>query len=107
MIGDHTSIGPSSCEIKATSIAGFKQSVLKLNSKAHHRPEPPHLTGNMENVICSCSNCKSELGCFRNSWNGIGNTYYSPVYPPAAVINGFEATSNIYKATDKTQIEGS
>jgi hypothetical protein len=52
----------------------------------------------MEEVVCSCSNCDSELGCFKNSWNGIGSTYYSPVYAPVNYVNGFDVTGDVYQA---------
>jgi hypothetical protein len=58
----------------------------------------------MEIVACHCLKCKAELGRFKNSWNGIGNTYFSPVHPPLAV-NGFESTGDIYEAAQGSQIE--
>jgi hypothetical protein len=59
----------------------------------------------MENVICSCGKCGEELGYFRNAWNGIGNTYISPIYPPASALDGFVPTNSIYKGAEHTQIE--
>ncbi|KAG0647959.1 hypothetical protein D0Z07_5839 [Hyphodiscus hymeniophilus] len=50
----------------------------------------------MATVVCSCVQCASELGCFRNSWTGIGNSYFSPVYPPVTYINGFEPTGDVF-----------
>jgi len=58
----------------------------------------------MDIVTCHCLKCQSELGRFRNSWNGIGNTYFSPVHPPLSV-NGVESTGDIYEAARGSQIE--
>jgi hypothetical protein len=58
----------------------------------------------MEIVVCHCLKCKAELGRFRNSWNGIGNTYFSPVRAPLSV-DGFEGTGDIYEAAQGSQIE--
>jgi hypothetical protein len=44
----------------------------------------------MDVVICHCLNCKAELGQFRNSWNGIGKSYFSPVYPMLTYTSGFQ-----------------
>ncbi|KAG4435197.1 hypothetical protein IFR05_009305 [Cadophora sp. M221] len=60
----------------------------------------------MEIVITRCVKCNSELGRFRNSWNGIGNSYQSPVYPPVSVI-GLEATGDIYNGAKNSHIERS
>lgn len=60
----------------------------------------------MDIVTCHCLKCQSELGRFRNSWNGIGNTYFSPVHPPLSV-NGVESTGDIYEAAQGSQIEDS
>jgi hypothetical protein len=46
-----------------------------------------------------------ELGCFKNSWNGIGSSYFSPIYAPVTYINGFEAIGDIHKAATGTQVE--
>lgn len=61
-------------------------------------------TGNMDIVICYCTKCKTELGRFKNSWNGIGNTYHSPVYAPVALV-GIEATGDVYNGATNSQIE--
>lgn len=58
----------------------------------------------MEVVIALCIQCDTELGRFRNSWNGIGNSYHSPVYPPVSV-NGLEATGPIYNGAKNSYIE--
>jgi hypothetical protein len=58
----------------------------------------------MEIVVCHCLKCKAELGRFRNSWNGIGNTYFSPVHSPLSV-NGFDITGDVYGAAEGSQIE--
>jgi len=58
----------------------------------------------MEVVIALCIQCHTELGRFRNSWNGIGNSYHSPVYPPVSV-NGLEATGPIYNGAKNSYIE--
>ena len=58
----------------------------------------------MDVVSCHCLKCNAELGRFRNSWNGIGNTYFSPVRPPLSV-NGFESTGDVYEAAQGSQIE--
>lgn len=58
---------------------------------------------NMEVVTSYCKSCNSEVGRFRNSWYGIGNTYYSPVYQPLST-DGMEATGDIYEAARDSQI---
>jgi len=59
----------------------------------------------MEIVVCCCLKCKMELGRFRNSWNGIGNTYFSPVYPILTYDDGFDGTGDIHQAAAGSQIE--
>jgi hypothetical protein len=59
----------------------------------------------MEEVVCSCLKCEAELGRFKNSWNGIGSTYYSPVYPPVTYINGFETTGDVNQAALGSLVE--
>lgn len=60
----------------------------------------------MANVVLSCVKCASELGCFRNSWIGIGNSYFSPVYPPVTFLNGFEATGDVFaKGQDGSAVQ--
>lgn len=59
----------------------------------------------MEIVVCYCLKCKVELGRFRNSWNGIGNTYFSPVYPILTYDDGFDGTGDIHQAAAGSQIE--
>ena len=60
----------------------------------------------MDNVVCSCLKCGSELGNFKNSWIGIGNSYFSPVYPPTAYISGFEATGDVFaKGPDGSAVQ--
>ncbi|CAL3966263.1 unnamed protein product [Diplocarpon coronariae] len=58
----------------------------------------------METVVASCIQCKSELGRFWNSWNGIGNTYHRPIYPPVSV-NGLESTGLIYNGAEDSAVE--
>ncbi|PBP26179.1 hypothetical protein BUE80_DR002817 [Diplocarpon rosae] len=58
----------------------------------------------METVVASCIKCKSELGRFWNSWNGIGNTYHSPVHPPISV-NGLESTGLVYNGAEDSAVE--
>ncbi|KAH7398000.1 hypothetical protein BKA64DRAFT_673318 [Cadophora sp. MPI-SDFR-AT-0126] len=60
----------------------------------------------MEVVVTLCIQCNTELGRFRNSWNGIGNSYHSPVYPPVSV-NGLEAIGPIYNGAKNSYIEHS
>ncbi|CZR65768.1 uncharacterized protein PAC_15668 [Phialocephala subalpina] len=60
----------------------------------------------MEVVTSYCKSCNSEVGRFRNSWYGIGNTYYSPVYQPLST-DGMEATGDIYEAARESQITDS
>ncbi|KAH7354717.1 hypothetical protein BKA65DRAFT_227289 [Rhexocercosporidium sp. MPI-PUGE-AT-0058] len=60
----------------------------------------------MEVVITLCCYCNCELGRFRNSWNGIGNSYHSPVYPPVSTI-GLEATGDVYNGAKASHIEHS
>jgi hypothetical protein len=60
--------------------------------------------GTMDIVTCRCLKCKAELGRFRNSWNGIGNTYFSPVHAPVS-FDGFESTGDVYEAAQGSQIE--
>ncbi|KAF8856773.1 hypothetical protein BDZ45DRAFT_456672 [Acephala macrosclerotiorum] len=60
----------------------------------------------MEVVTSYCKSCNSEVGRFRNSWYGIGNTYYSPVYQPLST-DGMEATGDIYEAAHDSQIADS
>lgn len=45
------------------------------------------------------------IGRFRNSWNGLGNTYFSPAYPASTYINGLEATGDVYEGAPGSQIE--
>ncbi|RKF57738.1 hypothetical protein GcC1_187001 [Golovinomyces cichoracearum] len=58
----------------------------------------------MEVVICYCLNCKSELGRFRNAWNGIGNTYFSPIYN-LVTSTGLETTGDVYEAAQGSSIQ--
>ncbi|PBP21589.1 hypothetical protein BUE80_DR007654 [Diplocarpon rosae] len=58
----------------------------------------------METVVASCIKCKSELGRFWNSWNGIGNTYHSPIYHPVSV-NGLESTGLVYNGAEDSAVE--
>ncbi|KAK0103305.1 hypothetical protein ONS95_005335 [Cadophora gregata] len=60
----------------------------------------------METLLTICIQCNAELGRFRNSWNGIGNSYHSPVYPPVSV-DGLEATGPIYNGAKNSYIEHS
>ncbi|TQS36528.1 hypothetical protein Golomagni_03016 [Golovinomyces magnicellulatus] len=57
----------------------------------------------MEVVICYCLNCKTELGRFRNAWNGIGNTYFSPIYN-IVTSTGLETTGDVYEAAHGSSI---
>lgn len=58
----------------------------------------------MEVVTCYCKKCDAEVGRFRNSWIGIGNTYFSPTYP-ALSVDGIEPTGEIYDAARDSQIQ--
>ncbi|EPE36403.1 hypothetical protein GLAREA_05741 [Glarea lozoyensis ATCC 20868] len=58
----------------------------------------------MEGVICYCQECRQELGKFRNSWNSIGKTYHSPVYPMLAYTHGFEASGDIFPGAAGTPV---
>ncbi|KAJ5042127.1 uncharacterized protein L3040_004684 [Drepanopeziza brunnea f. sp. 'multigermtubi'] len=60
----------------------------------------------MDTVLILCTKCNSELARFRNSWNGIGNTYHSPVYPPVS-ISGLETTGDVYNGAPNSAIEHS
>ncbi|KHJ34231.1 hypothetical protein EV44_g2998 [Erysiphe necator] len=60
----------------------------------------------MEVVICYCLKCKSEIGRFRNAWNGIGNTYFSPIYNLVSGA-GLETTGDIYEAANGSSIQNS
>ncbi|KAL2070915.1 hypothetical protein VTL71DRAFT_13941 [Oculimacula yallundae] len=60
----------------------------------------------MEILTALCIKCDAELGQFRNSWNGIGNSYHSPVYPPVST-RGLEATGDIYNGAKDSHIEHS
>ena len=62
-------------------------------------------SGALENVICSCLHCKTEVGCFKNSWNGLGKSYISPIYHAASCAKGLEATDNKFLAAAGTMIE--
>ena len=59
----------------------------------------------MEVVTCYCLKCKSELGRFRNTWIGLGNTYFSPAYPSLSRIVGLQATGDVHEAAPGSQIE--
>ncbi|POS86003.1 hypothetical protein EPUL_002764 [Erysiphe pulchra] len=58
----------------------------------------------MEVVICYCLNCKSELGRFLNAWNGIGNTYFTPIYNIVSGT-GLETTGDVYEAANGSSIQ--
>ncbi|KAF4636891.1 hypothetical protein G7Y89_g1180 [Cudoniella acicularis] len=59
----------------------------------------------MEVVVCYCQKCSLELGKYRNAWNGIGNTYYSPGYGMLSQANGFEASGPIFPGSPGSAIE--
>jgi hypothetical protein len=80
-----------------TEVHGERPSKIAIKATT---PTP----GKMEIVTCHCLKCKAKLGRFRNSWNGIGNTYFSPVHPPLSVV-GFESTGDVYEAAQGSQIE--
>jgi len=58
----------------------------------------------MEIVICLCLKCNTRLGRFRNSWNGIGNTYFSPVHRPLS-CEGLESTGDNYEGAQGSHVE--
>jgi hypothetical protein len=59
----------------------------------------------MEEVDCSCLMCNAELGTYKNAWNGIGTSYYCPVFPPVTYVNGFEAVGNVYQPAVGSPVE--
>jgi len=61
----------------------------------------------MEEVVCFCLKCNAELGVFKNSFDGIGNTYFSPREPLTGVVYGFQATGHIYQAASGSEVENS
>ncbi|KAH8674529.1 hypothetical protein BGZ60DRAFT_273846 [Tricladium varicosporioides] len=61
----------------------------------------------MEVVVCYCQKCNLELGQFKNSWNGIGKAYSSPVYPMLTPANGFEAVGPVFQGSSRSLIENS
>lgn len=46
----------------------------------------------------------SEIGRFRNSWNGIGNTYFSPAHKLISAA-GLENTGDMYEAARGSSIQ--
>ena len=58
----------------------------------------------MNVVTCYCSSCKAELGRFNNSWNGIGKTYFTPVYAPLS-LKGLSVTGAVHEAATGSNLE--
>ncbi|KAH6670463.1 hypothetical protein B0J14DRAFT_565224 [Halenospora varia] len=61
----------------------------------------------MDVVVCYCQKCNLELAQFKNSWNGIGKAYSSPVYPMLPPVNGFEAVGPVFPGSPGSSIESS
>ncbi|KUJ11295.1 uncharacterized protein LY89DRAFT_689179 [Mollisia scopiformis] len=56
----------------------------------------------MEVVTGYCKKCDFEVGRFRNSWNQMGKTYYSPTYPPLST-DGMETRGDAFEGANDSQ----
>ncbi|KAH8591942.1 hypothetical protein B0O99DRAFT_518525, partial [Bisporella sp. PMI_857] len=59
----------------------------------------------MEQVVCYCLKCNTELGTFKNSFHGIGSNYFSPLHPAVTQTDGFVTTGEAYQAATGSRVE--